>query len=715
MNFLVPVYLAGLTALSLPLLFHLVRRTPRGRQEFSSLMFLAPSAPRLTRRSRLDHLVLLAMRLLALVLLALAFARPFLRETALLSLADLPTRQTALLIDVSASLRRGDLWPQALAAAEQELAGLNPQDDVALYVFDDRLRMVVPLESPRPEAPSDAAEPPAIAAGEGGAGRIAGKVQLIRSQLQSLRPTWGGTDLGTALTTVASELHNASPAGEEPREARIVLISDLQQGARLEGLSAGAWPPEVRLVVRQLRGAPATNARGQLLIDEEGEGPQEVRVRVINAADSTGEQFSLHWARGTATVDEGTPVYVPAGESRVVRFPRSAGARDADRIVLRGDDAEFDNIYYTVPPDQRPVRVAFAGREREDDPSGLLYYLKLALDSDPWRTVEFVPFDPDQLVTGEGAAQSRLAVLTQAISQESVPSLMRFVELGGVVLLVPSDREAADALSRILPDLSSGPPPEPQGGRYLLLGEIDFSHPLFAPFAVPPYGDFTKVRFWRHWPITLKTPAETVVVARFDNGDPALLERRQGRGRLLVLASGWQPAESQLALSTKFVPFVGGLLELAGGESGRAVTLAVNQPISLPARVSGETAAMQTPVGEEIAIAAEATRFVETDQPGIYHLHSGDSQTRFAVNLSLGESHTAPLAVEQLEQWGIRLGEETTRAERIARIRQQRDTELESRQKVWRWLLIGAVGLLVLETWWSGRAERQIGKETRHA
>ena len=78
MGLLTPLYLAGLAALSLPVLLHLIRRTPRGRQAFSSLMFLSPSPPRLTRRSRLDHLLLLVLRLTALALLAFAFARPFL-------------------------------------------------------------------------------------------------------------------------------------------------------------------------------------------------------------------------------------------------------------------------------------------------------------------------------------------------------------------------------------------------------------------------------------------------------------------------------------------------------------------------------------------------------------------------------------------------------------------------------------------------------------
>src|SRR5438552_8509964 len=115
MGVLAALYLAGLAALSLPLIFHLVLRTPRGRQDFSSLMFLQPSPPRLTRRSRLDQILLLLLRLAALTLLAIAFARPFLREAATLALDELPARRVAILVDSSASMRRGDRSRQALA------------------------------------------------------------------------------------------------------------------------------------------------------------------------------------------------------------------------------------------------------------------------------------------------------------------------------------------------------------------------------------------------------------------------------------------------------------------------------------------------------------------------------------------------------------------------------------------------------------------------
>ena len=59
MNFLAPFFLIGGAALALPIIYHLVRRTTRERTVFSSLMFLLPSPPRISKRHRLEHLLLL--------------------------------------------------------------------------------------------------------------------------------------------------------------------------------------------------------------------------------------------------------------------------------------------------------------------------------------------------------------------------------------------------------------------------------------------------------------------------------------------------------------------------------------------------------------------------------------------------------------------------------------------------------------------------------
>ncbi|NND97560.1 MAG: alpha-1-antitrypsin, partial [Pirellulaceae bacterium] len=109
MSVLAPLYFLGALAIGLPILFHLIRRRPKGEVEFSSLMFLSQTPPRLTKRSRLENWPLLLMRALALLLLAAAFARPFIRSAAF-SDSDLAGRRLMMLIDTSASMQRDGLW-----------------------------------------------------------------------------------------------------------------------------------------------------------------------------------------------------------------------------------------------------------------------------------------------------------------------------------------------------------------------------------------------------------------------------------------------------------------------------------------------------------------------------------------------------------------------------------------------------------------------------
>lgn len=694
MGVLAPLYLAGLAALSLPLILHLVRRTPRGRQDFSSLMFLTPSPPRLTRRSRLDQILLLLMRLAALALLAFAFARPFFREAATLSLSDLPTKRVAILVDTSASMRRGDLWQQAIRQIEKELNELAPHDEVALFTFNERLQNVVDFDASQ-------------------SGASASQTDIIRQALRALWPTWGATDLGTALTTVASELESASDVRQIAAEPQIVLISDFQKGSRLESLQAFEWPERVRVLTRTLSPRTKTNAFAHLLRSEEDAPDAEPRVRVVNAADSPGDQFFVSWTKDGAknSAESEIAVYVPPGQSRVVRLPRPEDNLQADRVVLRGDDHEFDNAFFLVPPRKQEVKLLYAGNDAADDTAGPQYYLRLATSGDPLRQVEVLSLDDNSsLLTADPPPQ--LVVATRALASGLVAALKSYVERGGTLLVALHDRDAAGLIPMVLDDVELANNRSTAEGKYLLLGEIDFTHPLFVPFANPRYSDFTKIHFWKHQSLVLKSLATTHVVARFDNGDPALLDRTSGQGRVYVLASGWSPDDSQLALSTKFVPLVGALLDRACGTGETLAGVSIGESVAFPGKPRAAALVIHKPDGGEVRLPADAGSFSQTDQPGVYHVGAGAEELRFAVNLAAAESNTAPLELEQLEQLGVRLGADLTRTERLSRIRQQRDTELEGRQKIWRWLIVGTLGVLVLETWWAGRAARQVEKST---
>ena len=76
MSFLAPLFLAGLLAIALPVWLHRLQTESSERKPFSSAMLLETSEQRIHVRKQLKYLALLALRILALVLVAMAFAGP---------------------------------------------------------------------------------------------------------------------------------------------------------------------------------------------------------------------------------------------------------------------------------------------------------------------------------------------------------------------------------------------------------------------------------------------------------------------------------------------------------------------------------------------------------------------------------------------------------------------------------------------------------------
>src|SRR6187401_3375059 len=129
MSFLAPFFLLGAAAVIGPIIFHLIRRTTKEVTPFSTLMFLQPTPPRVTRRSRLENLWLLLLRCLVIVLLALCFGRPFFQKVSDAPPAAAARKRTVVLVDTSASMKRADLWKQALERVEHYARLAAPTDD----------------------------------------------------------------------------------------------------------------------------------------------------------------------------------------------------------------------------------------------------------------------------------------------------------------------------------------------------------------------------------------------------------------------------------------------------------------------------------------------------------------------------------------------------------------------------------------------------------
>jgi hypothetical protein len=699
MSFLAPLFLLGAAAIALPVLFHLVRRSTRERQSFSSLMFLKASPPRLSRRSRIEHWLLLLLRGAAVVLLAFAFARPFLQRQFSPPVVDESSERVLVLLDNSASMQRTGFWAEALASAQRVVRETSPLDEVALYTFARDLQPLITFDQWNAASPGE-------------------RMALAEERLRAAEPGWSGTHLGQALIS-AAELAAEQGRAEQVRKVRIVLVSDLQEGARLNALQGYTWPNGVELAVEAVAPKRRSNASLQLIterVETLDTSPREpgVRLRVSNDPDSKKEQFLVGWSAQDEKGWVANPieVYVPPGQSRIVFLPGVDTNSAAARVRLMGDEEAFDNVVFVSVPKALVVTVLYLGNEEETDARQPLYYLKRALQSTARQVVRVTSHRTDVPIPQELVNEADLLIMTDSAG-DSLPALRKVIEAGKVALYVPKSSAASHGLLQLLgvgngagsADGMNSSADESDGRRtqYAMLAEIDFRHPVFAPFADPRFSDFTRIQFWKYRRLDPLTFPAGRVLAKFDTGDPALMEVPLGGGRVFAMASGWHPEDSQLALSTKFVPLLYAFIEQSGAPPPPPVQYFVGDNVLFADFKSSAPVEVLSEHGLS-SLDSPKDAFTGTTRPAVFAARSGGEQRSFAVNLDPMESRTAAVHSEELESLGAPVIREGSAPEKIAAAQVQvHRTELEKSQKLWRWLILGCIGVLLGETWLAGR------------
>ncbi|MBL9137996.1 MAG: BatA domain-containing protein [Verrucomicrobiales bacterium] len=692
MSFLAPLFLLGAAAVALPVVFHLIRRTTKVRTRFSSLLFLSPTPPRVTRRSRLEDLLLLLLRCLALVLLAFGFARPFLKDATSIDNTAAAPKRVLHLVDTSASMRRQGLWDNALAQVTRSLRSANPTDEMAVWAFDRQARPVFSF-----------AEWNAASAGERSA--------LAESRLRALSPGWGATRLDEALTTAAEALADRSTQSFSGIQ-RIVVVSDLQEGSHLEGLQAFDWPKGIDVAVEPVKPARPGNAGIQLVADS-NQLPTTtqtvVRVRVVNAPDSTRGRFEVGWANpsGNGFLGTAEEVQLPAGMTKVVALNVPTHAQ-VSQVLLTGDDEDFDNRAYLVPPRMAAISAVYFGNDRREEAGSAYYFLARALPPTGRLAVKLAAQKPTDPVDTKTLADARIYFVADALPASLATALRLQVATGKTVVVAPRNTAALASIAPLL-QASTVPVEEAAPKSYALLGTLDFQHPILAPFADPRFSDFARIHFWkyRRWDVSGQPGAN--VVARFDNQDPALVEIPIERGRVLVLTSGWHPDDSQLALSTKFVPLICSICEFTAEEPVVTTAWRVGDPLPVPPATGGSVRTLKVPDQPDQPFATGQTQIADTPRPGIYEVTSSETTLRYAVNLDGSESRTAVLPVESLEALGTPLRSPGAGPQPDpVRKQQLAAADAENRQKLWRWLMIATLTVLLVESAVAGWKSRRI-------
>ena len=258
-------------------------------------------------------------------------------------------------------------------------------------------------------------------------------------------------------------------------------------------------------------------------------------------------------------------------------------------------------------------------------------------------------------------------------------------------------------------DLMGGAPDgtvEPTASSGTALAGLHYDHPVFAPFSAPKSGDFGAARVYRYRRFDPDSGA--TVLGRFDDGAPALVEHRVGRGRVLVWTTGMDNLWSDLPVQPVFLPLVHQMVRYLAGYSERRTAFPVGYVLDLQAArslVGGESdVTVESPSGRRTALGAAAEPAMTLDEAGFYTIRTVGGSPRsasLAVNVDPSEGDLTPLDLDAFLAAVRPAGEAAAAASPESATMNL--SERERRQGLWWYLVIGALALALAETLLSNR------------
>ncbi|MFO0427269.1 MAG: VWA domain-containing protein, partial [Planctomyces sp.] len=588
-----------------------------------------------------------------------------------------------LVLDRSASMSRTGISEQLLREAGSVYSALTENDQLSVLMYAQDVETVLSSERWARTDPElrDA---------------------MFQEVLESWQADGTSTETGTALLEALRlspdsgrrsgqrTSSSAEPGGSGHEDGsdviptRIVLLTDFQRGSHLESLTSVSWPDHVTVDLRILKPLIAGNAGVSMPADDAES--DVLRVRVTVSGDMNDRELHLQQRnRSGEPIGEPIRVEVSPGERRSIAV---RPLDDATAVTLENDPHSFDNAVALPSGRHTVVSVGYIGRDDVNDSQSMKYYLQRVLDSDAERTYEIV----DLLSSEKPSVENiRLIVVADLVPESQLTVLSECLSRGGLLVVPLKSPEVLQSIAALLPVPISAS--EAQVKDYVMPRRMDFSNPLLAAFSDPQFADFSAIRFWKYRQLTMSdgNPAEKIpsgthsvsVVATFDSGDPAILDISPVvGGRMILLASGWHPADSQWAVSSRFPPLMTSLIQ----QAQRSQKLQDSE-------VPNNSDDSSEPAG------------------------SGPETPATSI-VSPAESRTEPLPIGQLSALGVRVTTSSRDADKLTEtgsLDQKSSpaenrtpgflnaSELEDQQKLWQTFLLIGILLLLAEgfaAWW---------------
>lgn len=417
---------AGVFAAAMPLAIHLWSRRRAARVCFPPARLILAAAAGQTRRRRLRDALLLALRVLAVMILAAGFARPLWQRSGVD--APMSERGTALviLLDASASMRRAErgtaLFESARREALSALAGLDPQRDVAAVVMlGAEPRLLLPV--------------------------LSANIPALIGMVRDTECTLGRGEAAEGLRQAESLLLSDE---SRHRDRTILILSDMQATTWARALEVdptvkvdvnrvGAGVSPGNLAVTDVGVSPARPIAGEpamllAIARNYSDETRAITVRFSIAGQAAGEAVADVEAWGERQV--GVPV----------RFD-STGPLGIE-AAINADSFEWDDVSragITVADRSRAAMVTASAEA--GDPGSAAWFMRAALEASLGAAPEVLPVGSIGTVPLDGL-DALVVIGAGGLSEFRIRELIAFAERGGVLLWVIDSREAAESVRR---------------------------------------------------------------------------------------------------------------------------------------------------------------------------------------------------------------------------------------------------------------------------
>lgn len=613
MSLLTPLFLFGLIGIALPIWLHRLQTQTTEREKFSSTMFLEASKRRIHVKRKLKYLLLMALRILFLVILVIAFTRPSLLLPPQ-PLIDEDSTHHVIVVDTSFSMNEGTSFEQALTIAESIINNMDNGDQASLFSASSS---VLTLS----EATADLAQ--------------------LRAAMAGLSPDMGRLDIGLMVSSLNGLIQES--------QANFVLhiISDFQQSGQAVRF-ADMIPAVIngRPVLLEIEQVKSENIPNWSIDSVQVINRNSVRVGIKNHSSSprSEEKILSLSINGIGQKQLTQNITLPSDGIAFVVFEDlifEAGDNKVDVQFTPNDSLAEDDIRHTVFDNSPPAPVLLLTA----DPESLsVTYITAALETAP-RGYEVQVTAINDLDTRILQRYPWLVIDDLgAVNQSLANALKTYLSGGGSILA---------ALGPNSQNLNSVPITDQDITTAVNLGlrinhkinRIDTSHP-----ALDRAVGWNNVNVSRSIPVLTNTN-DNVLIALDDN-NPLLIENTIGAGRLLLFTTSLDNAWSDLPVKPVFVSFLAEAAQYLSNESVLIKEQIVDSYLQL-SQTGAASGQVFSPDGESLISLAGTTQAqdIHLNQTGYYRAVTPSGEILIAVNSDQRESDLTITEVFALQSW----------------------------------------------------------------